>query len=288
MLAVIISRHFLVSAVAKPQMLSSGTVSYTTTLDGVLIKDEKVFKSPSGGRLRLMEADGRRLEMGGKAAEVIFSEQDAGEVIFEIFTDAAGILCSHLDGYESVLSPRNTGLSEMPSIEKTGVMPISEGVKVDKGQPVFKIIDNLSPVYIYGAVPKSAFAGGYPDQQKTLPAAWQGDSFSIAPGRLSDTGESLEGLFLLSDFPEQILHQRKVSITVSTRSLRGLLVPERAVVYRDDQPGIYLAVKKKALWTPVKIEGALSGRAAVSGDGISEGVRFVSNPALIREGWSVE
>lgn len=287
-LVVFLSSHFLISIVSKPQILSSGTASQTATLEGVLIKDEKVFKSPSNGRLHLVEPDGKRLEMGGKAAEIISAEQDVGAVTFDIFTDTTGILCSHLDGYESILSPGNIGALEMPVIEKTDVKPVSDGVKVDKGQPVFKIIDNLSPVSIYGAVPKSAFAGGYPNQNATLQAAWQGAGFSLTPGKLKDAGDNLEGLFLLSEYPEQMLHQRKVSITVSTRVLNGLLVPEKAVVFRGDQPGLYLAVKKKALWTPVEIEGAVSGKAAVSGDGIIEGVRYVSNPALIREGWSVE
>lgn len=285
---IILSRHFLVSTMAQVRILSIETISRTTTLDGILIKEEIVVKSPSNGRLHLALPDGERLEMGGKAAEIISSEQDTGEVTFDIYTDTTGILCNHLDGYESILSPSNIGVLEMPAIEKIDDKPISDGAKVDKGQPIFKIIDNLSPVYIYGTMTKSDFADNYWDKPGSLPASWKNISFSITPGELNDASDNVEGLFLLSDFPEQIIHHRRVSITVTTRALKGLLVPEKAIVYHDNKPGIYLTAKKKALWMPVEIEGALFGKVAVSGDGINEGISFVSNPVLVREGWTVE
>ncbi|MDD2553001.1 MAG: HlyD family efflux transporter periplasmic adaptor subunit [Desulfotomaculaceae bacterium] len=285
---IILSRHFLVSTMAKVRILSMETTSQTTTLDGILIKEEIVVKSPSNGRLRLALPDGERLEMGAKAAEVISSEQDIGEITFDIYTDTTGILCTHLDGYESILAPANIGVLEMPAIEKIDNQPISDGAKVDKGQPVFKIIENLAPVYIYGTMPKSAFAGSYWDGLETLPASWENFDFSIKRGQLNITSDNVEGTFLLAGFPEQIIHHRRVTINVTTRALKGLLAPEQAIVYHDDQPGIYLVVKKKAVWTPVEIEGALSGRVAVSGDGVNEGSSFVSNPVLVREGWLVE
>ncbi|MFX4261443.1 HlyD family efflux transporter periplasmic adaptor subunit [Pelotomaculum propionicicum] len=285
---IILSKLFLVSIFSVPQVLSSQEITQTTTLDGILIKDEKVVKSPSNGMLRLVVPDGRRLEMGGKAAEIVSAVQDIGEVTYDIYTDSTGILCSHLDGYESTLSPQNIGVLEMPVIEKTADKPLSDGAGVDKGQPVFKIIDNLSPVSVYGAIPKSALPDGYLEKRRSLQASWENLNLSITPGDINDTGDNLEGFYLLSDFPESIIHHRKVKITVTTRVLKGFLVPEKAIVYRDSKPGIYHVVKKKALWKPVEIEGELSGKVAVSGDGIEEGARFVSNPVLVREGWPVE
>lgn len=285
---IILNRFFLVSTFSGLQVLTSREATQTTTLDGILIKDEKVVKSPSDGRLHLAVPDGMRLEMGGKAAEIITSVQDIGEVTYDIYTDSTGILCSHLDGYESVLSPQNIGVMEMPVIEKPADKPVSNGATVNKGQPLFKIIDNLSPVSVYVTIPKSELPGDYLEKRGPLKASWENLNFSITPGLLNDTGDNIVGFFQLSDFPESIIHLRKVKITVTTRALKGYLVPEKAIVYRDSEPGIYHVVKKKALWKPVEIEGELSGKVAVSGDGIEEGARFVSNPVLVREGWRVE
>ncbi len=287
-LVVILCRHSIISTIAGQQVLTIGTVSRTTTLDGILIKNERVFKAPCSGRLHLTRADGERLEMGARAAEIISVEQGSSEATFVLYTDATGILCNHLDGYESILSPSDIGTIAVPAIEKKDARPLADGSKVDQGQPVVKIIDNLSPVYIYGTLPKTDFTDSYWDDPGPLPASWENMDFSITPGEVNDISGNVRGAFMLSGFPEQIIHHRRVSLNVTTRSLRGFLVPDWAIVCNDHQPGIYLIVKKKAVWTPVEIEGALSGKIAVSGDGIEEGAGYVANPVFVREGWLME
>jgi putative membrane fusion protein len=285
---VFLSRLFLVSSVAKIQILSNQIVSETIPLDGILIKEEKVVKSPSAGRLHLVEPDGKRLEMGAKAAEIIVAGQDSGEHIIDISTNATGILCSHLDGLESILAPQNIDMSELKNIGKIIVNSNLDGTNIDEWQPVFKIIDNLSPVSIYVSIPKASLTSGYWDKPAPLQASWENYILEIIPGKLLDNSEMMEGFYQIPGYPEVLLHQRKVQLIVTARQLKGLLVPDKAVVYRDGEPGVYLAVKKKALWKPVVIEGELAGKTAVSGEGFNEGSRFISNPVLIREGWSIE
>lgn len=284
----ILSRLFLVSSISKIQFLSSQAVSQTISFDCILIKEEKVVESPANGRLHLIEPDGKRLEMGAKAAEIIAGDPEFGEVTYDIFTDKAGLLCSHLDGLEGIITPQKLDVLELSGIEKTGDKTILDGVMVNKGQPVFKIIDNLSPVSIYSVVPKTAFTDVYLKKPVMLQASWDNLSFGIVPGKQIDKGDDLEVIYQLSDYPEMLVHHRAVNLIVTTRVLKGLLVPDKAVVYRAGEPGIYLVKKKKALWQPVEIEGELSGKVAVAGEGFSEGDRFVSNPVLIKEGWTVE
>jgi len=287
--AFFLTRQFLAAAISDVQFLTSQEVGQTTPFDGILIKDEKVVRSPANGRLHFTEPDGRRLEVGAKAAEIeISAEQGAGGSTVDVNTDSAGILCTHLDGLENILSPENIGVLDLPSLEKIGGKPAPEGTRAEKGQPIFKIIDNLSPVSIYGAIPKPALPDGYMDKPGWIQATWDNYNFKIKPANISDKGDRWEGFFLMSGYPEQIVHYRKVRLIVTTRQLKGLLVPHKAIVYRDGKPGVYLAVKKKAQWAPVKIEGELAGRVAVSGEGFIEGTRYVSNPVLSREGWLVE
>jgi putative membrane fusion protein len=226
--------------------------------------------------------------MGAKAAEIIVAGGASGEYKIDITTSATGILCTHLDGLESILAPQNIAVAELKKIEKTVVGSSLDGTNVGEWQPVFKIIDNLSPVSIYASMPKAALADGYPDQPEILQASWENHIFALTPGELIDNGDMLEGFYQIADYPEALVHQRKVQLIITARQLKGLLVPDKAVVYRDGEPGIYLAVKKKAQWTPVAIEGELAGKVAVSGEEISEGTRFISNPVLLREGWPIE
>jgi putative membrane fusion protein len=226
--------------------------------------------------------------MGAKAAEIIVAGGASGGYKIDISTSATGILCTHLDGLESILAPQNVTVAELKKIEKAAVGSGLDGTNVDEWQPVFKIIDNLSPVSIYASIPKAALAEGYPEKPDTLQASWENHIFTLTPGELIDNGDMLEGYYLLADYPEALVHQRKVRLIITARQLKGLLVPDKAVVCLDGEPGIYLAVKKKAQWAPVAIEGELAGQVAVSGEEISEGTRFISNPVLIREGWPIE
>jgi putative membrane fusion protein len=285
---IFLSRLFLISTISKVQVLASQVASETIPLDVILIKEEKVVNAPSSGRLHLVVLDGKRLEMGAKAAEIIVAGEASGDYKIDISTSATGILCTHLDGLESILTPQNITVAELKKIEKTVVGSSLDGTNVSEWQPVFKIIDNLSPVSIYASIPKAALADGYPDKPETLQASWENHVFALAPSELIDNGDMLEGFYQIADYPEALVHQRKVQLMITARQLKGLLVPDKAVVYRDSEPGIYLAVKKKAQWTPVAIEGELAGKVAVSGEGISEGTRFISNPVLLREGWPIE
>lgn len=278
----------LAAVVSRVQFLSEQEVGQTAPLKGMLIKEEKTIRSPVNGKLHFTATDGKRLEVGAGAAQVIAVEQESGGATSNVFTPIAGIFCTHLDGLENILSPGNLDVLDLPELEKIGDKPVPEGGRVEKGQPIFKIIDNLSPINIYAEIPKSGFPADIADKPGWLPATWENLPLTIKPRKLTDKGDRWEGFFLLSGYPENLVHYRKVLLSVTTNRLKGLLVPRKAIVYRDGEPGIYLAVKKKAQWVPVKIEGELAGKVAVSGRGLGEDTRYVSNPVLAREGWPVE
>lgn len=280
--------NYLSTALSQVRFLSVQEVGRTAPLEGVLVKEEKVVRSPAAGRLHLAVPDGQRLEVGARAGQVTASEQDSGEVRYDLHTPWAGILCTHLDGLENVLSPGNLDVLELPGADKIVDKTPAEGGRVEKGQPVFKIVDNLSPVIFYTSLKKEDFSSGLADRPGWLEAAWEEQTLMVKPAKLVDRGDHLVGFFLLSGYPERLVHHRKVRFTVTVEKLKGLLVPGRAIVHRDGQPGVYLAVKRKATWVPVKIEGELAGQVAISGRGLNEGSRYVSNPILAREGWLVE
>jgi len=279
---------YLVAAVSRVEVLTMQEVARTVPLEGLLIKEEKVIKSPAGGRLCYTARDGQRLEVGAPAARVIAAEQDAGGTVYDIFTPVAGIFCTHLDGLESILSPGNLDILDPAGLEKIPQKPVCAEGRVEKGHPVFKIVDNLSSVYLYARLPKDSFPAGLVDRPDWLPAVRENLTLLIKPYKLADRGDMWEGLFILRNYPEGILHYRKVSLYLTVEKLGGLLVPGRAVVYRDGEPGIYMAVRKRARWAPVRIEGEFAGKVAVSGRGLVEGARYVSYPVLAREGGLVE
>jgi putative membrane fusion protein len=278
----------IVAGVSNVQFLDRQEIAQTVPLEGILFKHEYVLRAPVGGKLQLAAADGDRLKAGAKAAQVLAVQQDAGGESYDVTTSVAGICCTHLDGLEQVLSPDSIDVLVVPKIEKIDDRSTSEGVRVEKGQPVLKIIDNLRPVYIYAEMPKSYFPDLTADKPARWKAAWGGYELSVKTITVADKGDWWEGYLMVTSYPDQLLHQRNIQFSLTARTLEGFLVPRRAVVYREGQPGIFLSVLKKASWTPVTIEGELEGMMAVSGPELAEDSRYVNNPLLAREGRRVE
>lgn len=278
----------LVTVVSDVQFLTSQKVSRTVALEGILLKSENVLRAPVGGKLHLAAADGDRLKTGAIAAEILAVQQEVGGETYDIPTPVAGICCTHLDGLEQVLSPDNIDVLVFPTLEKIGDKATTEGVRVEKGQPVLKIIDNLSPVYVYIDTPKDNIPDLTINKPTWWKATWEDLALSVKPHKVLDEGDRWKGYFILSAYPDQLLHQRKVRLHITTRTLEGFLVPQRAIVNKDGKDGIFLSVKKKACWTPVTIEGELEGMLAVSGPELTGDSRYVSNPLLAREGLRVE
>ncbi|OPX84676.1 MAG: HlyD family secretion protein [Pelotomaculum sp. PtaB.Bin104] len=286
MLLLFLARGTIAGAIAGVEFLSSQEVTETALLDGILLKHEQVVTAPVSGLLQAVSEDGSRLEVGARAALIIAADQDSSAL--NVFTPAAGIICRHLDGLENILAPGNLDLLDPASQQKQDVKPAAINKPVEKGQPLFKLIDNLAPLTVYIELPKSSLPPGLADKHDWLEVTWQNQTFSMKLREAREQGDRWAGFFTLANYPEAILHHRKVRLTVTTAKLKGQLVPTGAIVYRDGEPGIYLVIKKKAQWVKVKLERELNGKVAISGPGLGEEARYVTNPLLIREDSRVE
>ncbi|MDR9787527.1 MAG: HlyD family efflux transporter periplasmic adaptor subunit [Peptococcaceae bacterium MAG4] len=275
----------LVVYLSGVQFLTQQEISRTVQLQGILIKEEMVIRSPVTGKVHFMTVDGNRIEMGAPAAEVVAV---GGGASSRLITPSAGMFCNHIDGLENVLSPANLDVLDFSSLDRISHKQVSEGELVEKGQPVFKLIDNLSAIYLYTVVSQTEFPAELKEKNQWLKARWNDLPLMVKAYSFAEKGDSWEGLLQLSGFPDELVHNRQISLEIVTNRLAGFLVPHHAVVYRDETPGIYLAVKKRAQWVPVKVEGELQGKVAISGRGLGEDTRYVSNPMLIREGSLVE
>ena len=284
-----LSGNFLVAKTAGVEALSRREVSSAVALDGILIKEEALVRSPADGQIQFVPLDGQRLELGAPAARVVVAADDAGEIIQGIAAPEAGVFCTHIDGAEGLLAPDKLDVLDLAKIERIGEKKnqILAGARVGKGQPVFKIIDNLSPVYYYCTISSGELASELSARRK-MEGIWENRPLTVRVHRLIDKGDRWEAFLLLSDYPDAILHYRKARIRLTTKKLEGLLVPRSAVVERESSPGVYLVVKKKARWTPVQIDGELDGKVAITGPDLKEGDRYVSTPRFVRDGRRVE
>ncbi|RKO67431.1 HlyD family efflux transporter periplasmic adaptor subunit [Desulfofundulus salinus] len=276
--------YLVESRMVKIEWLEEGQISRTITTSGWLIKEEQLLSSPGRGQLRLLVGDGQRVRAGAAVAEVLLVNSGTGEEKVVVYAPRGGVFCNHIDGMERVLRPGNA--LEMEAVEKLGAKSSSPatGDRVEKGQPVGKLVDNLSGMWYWCRIPwEPAIPAKWTTGQSVV-ALWQGQQIRMRLEKI--TGEEM--LFLLPAYPGVLVHQRHVQLELVAGEVAGFMVPPRAVVERGGQPGIYVISRRRATWMPVQVLGETSGRVVISGQGLSTRIRYVTNPFWVREGDRLE
>ncbi|MDQ0286945.1 putative membrane fusion protein [Desulfofundulus luciae] len=276
--------YLVETRLVKVEWLEEGKVSRTITTAGWLIKEEQLLPSPGRGQLRLLVGDGQRVRAGGAVAEILLADNGAGGEKVVVHAPRGGVFCSHIDGLEKVLRPGNA--LEMEAVEKLGAEPASPGTgsRVEKGEPVGKLVDNLSGMWYWCRVPREEAGSGKWSPGQPVVVLWQGRPIRARLEKI--TGEEM--LFLLSVYPGDLVHQRQVQLELLAGEVAGFVVPLRAVVERGGQPGVYIISRRRATWVPVQILGRTPGRVVISGRGLSARTRYVTNPLWVREGDKLE
>lgn len=245
-------------------------------LSGLLVRDETVVYAPANGFFQPQLAEGARVSRGGMVG--LLKGLDS---VYEVRALRGGVVFYRMDGLEQVLTPdAGPGLIQPP---KVTLVSRTAGDSVARGEAVFKIVDNLDPVYVQFTVP-----GGLLPREMVVSGArwrlvWSNEVYS---GRISDLlpgdGQTLVRL-KVQRYPPDFLDGRRQEVGVITRELNGFIVPRRAIALLKDRPGLVTLHNEDFRWLPVTIEGQTQRHVQVSGKGVTAGLRYVTNPWLLPE-----
>ncbi|MCL2336306.1 MAG: hypothetical protein FWC60_02675, partial [Firmicutes bacterium] len=153
------------------------------------------------------------------------------------------------------------------------------------GQVFGKVVDNLQPVLIYIRWQNS-------DAKAAGTFRTGGQAYLLYQGRelparireaITTNGES-DLLLELSEYPDDFIHRRDIELQLVIRRLTGWLVPKDAVVFKDGRPGLYVILKQQVSWLPVTVTDRMGDTVSVTGDGLNDQLRYISNPDRVNEG----
>jgi putative membrane fusion protein len=257
----------------------------TVTLTGYILKDESLLFAPVAGQLEIIALEGERIGVGGTVAKITggYDSKFENRAMQEILAPTAGIVSYEIDGFESILdinSYHELELIKMPEPIKLQHMIIN---RVEKGQPVGKIINNLKPVGIL------VFLESGEEQEQVQLAVQQnsqaifklGDgSLEFVPARLvrANLGEN-KGMMIFetSGFYQDLYHLRKINLELVLEHYRGLVVGEQALVYEQDKPGLITVDRNNTyIWQPVDITGQIGSELVITG--LRKGTNYIKNP----------
>ncbi|MFZ5648421.1 MAG: HlyD family efflux transporter periplasmic adaptor subunit [Bacillota bacterium] len=276
--------HYARSFMVETGALSTGELKKLYPAEGLLIRDETVIPSPADGELVMLVKPGERVRAGESIAEVKTAGEGTSAWSSLVQAPRTGIVSLAVDGLEGVLNPgqadilKTVGLNEVNTKQRIPLREV-QTIKCYKGQPVIKVIDNLSPLLICLPAP-DGFPGDALKKGGSIVLLW--DDSELA-GRIKDdpAGNNAAGRMLIvqaSNYPAGLLNIRKDNFYLVGERFYGYIVPQRSLVIRDGRVGLYIMNKQRGKWVPVKVEGIVDGHAAVTGDQLAPGGRYVINP----------
>ncbi|OAT81783.1 hypothetical protein A6M21_10310 [Desulfotomaculum copahuensis] len=270
----------------RVEFLVPGSMRETAAVSAWLVKKETLLSAPAGGRLTLPVTDGERVRAGDTVAVI----ETPGGARMEVRAPVAGIFSTGVDGLENTLKPEMLNALEMNKLEKLEQnrdRPVN-GMTVEKGRPVGKVVDNLSPVLFWLQTPEKDYRTADMARGKSLSLLWQGNRLSGRIVESRQSGGCWQTVVSVTDYPDQLVHFRQVTVDLIKGDLSGFLVPAGALVVRGGRTGLFVLSRQTVRWTPVDVRGSLSGRAAVTGAGLNNATQIVVNPRWAREGDRIE
>lgn len=259
---------------------------------GTLIYSEKVIKAPQRGKIKFLIDQGERVRLGTQVAQVTAAtiETSTGEKIFTVKAPLTGLVTYHIDGLEQVLTPKSLNELELTKVEKLKgtAKESAQGEEVEKGQIIGKIIDNLESVYIYAQLEKGAIDPKYLEIGKFVQLQ-MGKNTELDFWKVIEVKLSKEADLLILEnrrFQEPFLNNREVAFGIVKTRFEGYIIPEKALVKKGKEPGVYIKHKNTLRWRPVEVVGSIDGNLAIKG--LAPETQFVTNPSLAREGQLVQ
>lgn len=259
--------------------LTQDEIRKTRAISGLVIRKEEPIKAPVPGELHLLAQDGERLPVGAPLAEI------RGVSSRTVYSPRAGVLCTHVDGLENLLVPGMINVLDMSAVEKISNSTQTLTGEVDGGQIIGKVVDNLQPVLIYITINElEEFLARSFTKGAVARLIFQGKEITGIITEVRAVDNTISLFLEVLKYPEDFVHERQVQLELVTRRLAGFLVSEKAIVFKDGQPGIYVVSKQEVKWQRVSVKDRLNGMVALSDDSLNNNMRYISNPDWAWEG----
>lgn len=287
----------IINNMLVPQLINLENPRYGVIQDrlecmGTLIYTEKVITAPQGGKIKFLIDQGERVRLGTQVAQITAAtiETSSGEKVFSVKAPMTGLINYRIDGLEKVLTPGSLNELELAKVEKLKgtVKEYASGEEVNKGQVIGKIIDNLESIYIYAQLKKGALEPHFLEIGKFVQLQ-MGNDADLNYWKVIDVKPAKEAdLIILENrrFQEKFFTNREISFGIVKTQYEGYIIPEKALVKKGQETGVYIKHKETLRWRPVEVIGTIDGNLAIKG--LAPETQFVTNPGLAREGQLVQ
>jgi len=305
---------WILSYRVQMEVAEPGKLRQSLETKGIITRNEKIVKAPREGVFFKKVSQGKRVGVGSEIGFLVAGdynkllEADSGKKIMKdrwydywrrihISTSKAGVISYGVDGLEGygpgnypyfkLVREEDTGGSE---IEKTKEgkesSSVEEQVIVEKGDPLFRVIDNWE-WYFSVAICTDRGTTVATEEDVVI-------KFSFAPER-EVTGEKIdkevdedEDKIYLTYRVNKDLHgfyqARSSRAHIYYKEYQGVKIPEKAIL--EDKEGVYVNRGGVVTYQPVETLYTRGDKAVV--EGVEPYSMVISRPELVDEGERLE
>lgn len=249
--------------------------------EAVVLQNEIVVRAPCSGQLLQIRSEGSLVRAGELVAKLKpKTGMDTGSAEVNLYSPISGFVCYHPDGWEGILAPGAWPHLELQtlfdSFNRDKEKDALQGISV--GEPVFKVIDNLSEPYLIVRLRKVSDKNVI-YQQDRVGLRWNG---CFGKGKVVATREVDGSLFTVVDVLEttqRLPDKRLFRLQVIKTKGEGIVLPAKALVERKGVTGVITSSPLGFKFHKVEVTGRLGDKIAVKG--VEPGLEVVVNPGVV-------
>ncbi|MDO9507803.1 MAG: efflux RND transporter periplasmic adaptor subunit [Thermovirgaceae bacterium] len=262
-------------AVAEPAVLS-----IDVPMEATLVWEEEMVLSPAEGTVSFLKGSGPVYCARGDTVAVLSGP--SGKRVIK--APRPGYFIAALDGSEGNWSYGDLwpGSSSLP--RPGPLLFISEGAKVRAGEPLGKMIPQPQQLRCVAYLDKTAYTGDL-DSRKNLELkkALSELPFRTEVRAVKDLGPALKVYLSLPFFSGEDLRSRSVTFLFHAGQMRGVMIPESAVVMRNRKKVVFLVTGDRS--KAVEVSGTpVSGKRFLVESGLAPGDLVIISGADAEEG----
>lgn len=241
--------------------------------DAIIIRDEKLFRSPISGRAMLMSSEGERAAAGTEIAEV----SSVGQKI-KIYNKEPGIISFAVDGLEEDLNKDmldQINLNHFNDFKADYQHRIS-GRNINKSAPLYRVVNNFELYLIVSAGKKEAERF----RINEVIFIQEDASSELLKGRIINIKNEIDNSYIfvkMDRFVPRWLNARRLKVNFIKNIYRGIKIPEKAIFKQPSGQGV-LKVTGYNKYEFQEINILESGNQEAVVSGVEIGDEIITNP----------
>lgn len=268
----------------------AGVLEELLPAEFLTMRAETAVAAPFSGSLEWVAEEGERVAKGallGYLSVVRGSSLEKTEKI-ALTAPRAGVLSFRVDGYEQLCDPGKWGEIALDKVlapnDQSEAPPPGNAEKktrVEAGTLIYKIVDNLEPVYLYAETAEPLAEALMKEKGLGLRLDNMENPIRAKIAGVIQPGDRTQVLLMLYE-KQGFENTRRLQGRIIIEEYKGIVLSEQDLVTKEGSEGVYVFNSGKACWKAVNPVARNGGRVVVTG--IEPGEWIVTSPQTVKEG----